>query len=212
LELSYWRRSGLANVMPKIAAILSDNSQSEKSISVMLSRDALFLDTEGIPSPGIGLSATQARTFAERLLTLAGEAESREAPEIGTGSGSILVVHDLTPRGERAFALALTLARESDAHLYLHVRDKSAWSGPGDVVEQCSRQLGVLRSVAARCAAEAASQGVRLKPCVLTIDGDSGAFGAPETDIDFLIMPRPDTSSERASCPANIGRYVVLVR
>ena len=133
-------------------------------------------------------------------------------PEIGATRGAILVVHDLTTRGEKAFELALTLARDSDAHLYLHVRNQSAWHYPGDVIEQCARQLGALQGVAARCAAEAARQGVRMKPCVMTIDGDGGSLAPPDADIDFLVMPRPDGSSEQAPCPTNIGRYIVLVR
>ena len=198
--------------MPKIATILSDDCQSQKSISLMLSRDALFLDPDGIPSPGIGLSAAQARALAERLLLLATQSEGKELPDIGTAPGAILVVPDLTTRGERAFALALTMARDSGAPLHLHVRNQSAWHHPGDVVEQCVMQLGALQGVAARCAAEAARQGVRMKPCVMTIDGDGGSLVPPDTEIDFLILPRPDASSEQAPCPTNIGRYTILVR
>ena len=202
----------LGNVMPKIATILSDDGQGQKSISLMLSRDALFLDPDGIPSPGIGLSATHARALAERLLMLAGQAEGKEMPEIGAASGAILVVHDLTTRGDRAFALALTMARDSDALLYLHVRNQPTWDQLGDVVEQTARQLGELQSVAARCAAAATGQGVRMKPCVMTIGGDGGSLAPPDTAIDFLILPRPDTSSEQALCPTDIGRYIILVR
>ena len=104
------------------------------------------------------------------------------------------------------------MARDSDALLYLHLRDQSAWHHPEDVVEQYARQLGALQDVCARCAAEAARQGVRMKPCVMTIDGDGGSLVPPDADIDFLILPRPDTSSEQALCPTNIGRYIVFVQ
>ena len=197
--------------MPKVATILSDDGQSQKSVSLMLSRDALFLDPDGIPSPGIGLSATQARALAERLLILASQAEGTETREIGATPG-ILVVHDLTTRGDRAFALALTMARDTDAPVYLHIRNQPAWHDTGDVIEQCARQLGALQGVAARCAAEAARQGVRMKPCVMTVDREGGALVPPDSDIDFLILPQPDTSSDQAPCPTNIGRYTVLVR
>ena len=196
--------------MPKIATILSDGDQGQKSISLMLSRDALFLDPDGIPSPGIGLSADQARTLAGRLLTLASQAEGEETAEIAATSAAIMVVHDGTTRGDRAFGLALRMARDSDAFLYLHIRDQSAWHHPGDVVEQYARPLGALQSIAARCATEAARQGVRMKPCVMTIDEHGGGLAAPDADIDFLILPRSD-NSEQAACPTGIGRYIVLV-
>ena len=176
----------------------------------MLSRDALFLDPDGIPSPGIGLSVTQARALAERLLMLASQAET--VPETAAASSAILVVHDGTTRGDRAFELAFTMARDYDALFYLHVRDQFAWHCPGDVVEQCARQLSVLQDVAARCAKQAARQRVRMKPRVMTIDEEGGALAPPDADIDFLILPQPDNSSEQATCPTNIGRYTVFVR
>ncbi len=200
--------------MPKIATILSHDDHGQQYISLLLSRDALFLDPEGIPSPGIGLSAAQARLLADRLVMLAGQADGQVVPESAKGSpAAILVVHDGTLRGDRAFGLALTMAQDSDATLYLYVCDQFQLPSPADdIVEECARQLGALQVVAARCAAEAASRAIRLKACVISMDAQGGAIVPPQEDIDFLILPQPDASSEEAVCRGDVGRYVVLVR
>src|SRR5262245_25666641 len=98
--------------MPKIMTVPSTNTQGRNSVSLLLSRDALFLDADGIPSPGIELSPEQARSLGERLLLLAQEAASPPTSQSRTQSAAILILHDGTKRGDRAFALALAMARD----------------------------------------------------------------------------------------------------
>ena len=69
--------------MPQIGMVLcpANGVVDHKTIALMLSRDALFMDPDGIPFPGIEFSPEQARRVAARLVTLADQAEGIQASD-----------------------------------------------------------------------------------------------------------------------------------
>ncbi len=69
-----------------------------------------------------------------------------------------------------------------------------------------------MRGIAARCAEEAARQSVRMESSIMTIDADREGIVLPDKDVDFVVVPQVDGSSEPAVIPGNVGRFVVLVR
>ena len=126
--------------------------------------------------------------------------------------GAILVVHDGTDCGERAFDLALSMARDTNTELHLHVRPPSEWELGTSSMERCVMHMDELQDIASRCRTVAESHGVRMKPNVTAFGEPNPVVLPPDTEIDFLIVPRPDRGSETPLIPSDLGRYMVLVR
>src|SRR5215471_5923139 len=107
--------------MPRIVTIRSKNETHEDVICLVLSQDAVTVDANGDPWCGITLTSGQARSLAERLFGFALEIENREEAGYRTSSlslphlDSVVVVHDGSLQGHRAFQMALQFASLSFA-------------------------------------------------------------------------------------------------
>jgi len=104
--------------MPQIVAVRAKDDSSRDTITVVLSQDAVCLGPDGQPWAGVSLSASLARSLAERLLGLAKEVETEGKTDQGAfrslaQATSILVLHEGSAQGHRAFSLALDLASRS---------------------------------------------------------------------------------------------------
>src|SRR5258705_7355262 len=104
--------------MPRIVTIRSKDDSNREVISLVLSQDAVTESPNGDPCAGVTLNSEQARSLARRLSKLAAELESREEdrfafPRSSIPIASVVVVHDGSQPGHRAFATALHLARRS---------------------------------------------------------------------------------------------------
>lgn len=110
--------------MPQIVAVRTKDDSSRDSIAVVLSQDAVCLGPDGQPWSGVSLSAQLARSLAARLLDLAKEIEDQDQkhalePRYLVPITSILVLHDGSLQGVRAFSLALDMAFRSNACIKL---------------------------------------------------------------------------------------------
>src|SRR5215831_18938179 len=109
--------------MPSISTMRSKDADNNDVVALILSQDSVSAGPDGDPWCGIALSAEQARTLAERLCDFAAEIENREEPGFRCSSGSIphiqtvMVLHDGSHQGHRAFRAALNLAAHSLAAL-----------------------------------------------------------------------------------------------
>ena len=46
----------------------------------------------------------------------------------------------------------------------------------------------------------------------MTMGADGEEIVPPEKEVDYVIVPQADSSSEPAVRPGNIGRFIVMVR
>ena len=105
--------------MPQIVTLRSKDKSNKDVISLVLSQDAVSADQNGDPWCGVSLSSEQARSLAERLASFALEIENQEEDGYRTSSRSfvhlrsVVVVHDGSQSGHRAFEAALHLASRS---------------------------------------------------------------------------------------------------
>ena len=111
--------------MPHIVTIRSKNETNQDVICLVLSQDAVAVDANGDPWCGVTLTSVQARSLAERLYSFALEIDNQEGQGYQTSSlslphlDSVVVVHDGSLQGHRAFQMALEFARRSFATLDL---------------------------------------------------------------------------------------------
>ena len=109
--------------MPRIFTIRAKDDSDRDVISLVLSQDAVSVGPNGDPWCGVTLSSAQARSLAQRLASIAVEIENQEETGYRTSSrslvhmGSVVVVHDGSQRGHRAFEAAFHLAGCSVASL-----------------------------------------------------------------------------------------------
>jgi hypothetical protein len=111
--------------MPRIVTVRAKGTSKEDSISLVLSQDAVCVGPDGDPYCGVTLSAGQARFLAERLTNLATEIENAEQYGHRTSSllfenvSSVVVLHDGSPQGHRAFQAAVRCASRTLGTLQL---------------------------------------------------------------------------------------------
>src|SRR5262249_35810524 len=109
--------------MPRIVTVRSKDGSNQDVISLVLSQDAIFVGPGGDPFCGVSLTPDQARSLAERLCSFASEIANQEHQGYRTSSrsfvhlGSVVVLHDGSQAGHRAFEAAFHLARRSQATL-----------------------------------------------------------------------------------------------
>src|SRR5215813_4026323 len=103
--------------MPRVVALRSTDRSKSDVVSLVLSQDAVVLGPNGDPWCGVSLSAEQARSLANRLSNIAAEIENQEEPGYRVSEQSLLhvssvvVVHDGSQLGHRAFEAAMEFAR-----------------------------------------------------------------------------------------------------
>src|SRR5262249_22212035 len=111
--------------MPRILTLRSKDESNREVISLVLSQDAVSIGPDGDPWCGLTLNSEQARLLAEWLTSLVKEIENREEKGFRTYSQSfvhlsaVVVVHDGSQCGHRAYEAASHLARRSFASLEL---------------------------------------------------------------------------------------------
>jgi hypothetical protein len=169
--------------MPHIVTIRSKNETSQDVICLVLSQDAVAVDANGDPWCGVTLTSQQARSLAERLYSFALEIDNREEQGYRTSSlslphlDSVVVVHDGSLEGHRAFQIALEFARRSFGTLHLvgifgiRIGTSEASSSPDDY----EWQKGWLIRMVERHVQQASAYGVTMnsmlfpanEPCAL---------------------------------------------
>src|SRR5262249_36617362 len=103
-------------VMPRIHTVRTKNDFNQDVISLVLSQDSVSVGPDGDPWCGISLNAEQARCLAQRLCNIAVEIENQEKEGYRTSPrslihlSSVVVVHDGSEQGHRAFQAAMEFA------------------------------------------------------------------------------------------------------
>src|SRR5215469_15357204 len=105
--------------MPRIVTLRAKGQLKEDVISLVLSQDAISVGPDGDPWCGVTLNAEQARLLAQRLCNIATEIENKEDCGHRTSAllfehaSSVVVLHDGSLRGHRAYQAALQCSSRS---------------------------------------------------------------------------------------------------
>lgn len=185
--------------MPQIVAIRTKDDSSADAIAVVLSQDAVCLGPDGQPWSGVTLNTQLARSLAERLLGLASEIEGQEQMA-ARGSvrslvqaTSILVFHDGSEQGHRAFALARDLASRSRAAIQLvgvyGVRQDRF--EPSGAPEDYEWQRGWLEKVVQMYLQEAETSGIELRTKLIPASDQQTLSDVIDGNgFDLIVLPR----------------------
>jgi hypothetical protein len=185
--------------MPQIVAVRTKNDSSQDTIAVVLSQDAICLGPDGQPWSGVSLNAKLARSLAARLLDLAKEVEGQgplqtqdSRPSLADVS-SVLVLHDGSAQGHRAFSLALDVASRSLATICLvglcGIRQDRF--EPSDAVEDYHWQRGWMERLAQMYAREAEHGGVDLRTILVAASDQKRLCEMLNEDgYDLVVIPR----------------------
>src|SRR5215831_10782491 len=105
--------------MPSISTIRSKDAENNEVVALILSQDSVSAGPDGDPWCGVSLSAEQARSLAQRLYDMAIEIENQEkkgyrtSPRLLVHLSSVVVVHDGSEQGHRAFQAGMDFARRT---------------------------------------------------------------------------------------------------
>jgi|SRR5262245_1664369 len=154
--------------MPRIVTIRSKNDTHHDVICLVLSQDAITIDGNGDPWCGVTLTSEQARSLAERLCDFALEIENQEEAGYRTSSlslphlDSVVVVHDGSLQGHRAFQTAFEFAKRSLATVDLVgiFGVRIGTSEASTAADDYEWQKGWLSSLAQRYTQQALADGV----------------------------------------------------
>jgi hypothetical protein len=200
--------------MPQIVAIRTRDDASRDTISVVLSQDAVCLGPDGQPWSGVSLSASLARSLAERLLGLAKEIEASEKESqretcasedsfrLLTQLSSILVLHDGSGQGHRAMELALDLALRSLASIqFVGVYGvKQDRLEPSDVAEDYEWQRKWIERLIQMYSQKAAQGGIELQATLAAASDQKMLSEAFEScRFDLIVLPRKFSDDTAAS-------------
>lgn len=185
--------------MPRIVTLRSKNGLDQDVISLVLSQDAVTTGPEGDPWCGVSLSSAQARCLAQRLSSIATEIENQETPGYRASTlslahlSSVVVVHDGSEQGHRAFQTAFEFASHSLCKLeFLGVFGISCGTTEAETGgKDCEWQKGWFCRLVELYSEQAASEGVALSfrlfsasdPCVL-LDV------LYRIDFDLIVIPK----------------------
>src|SRR5262245_7715410 len=184
--------------MPHIVTIRSKNETNQDVICLVLSQDAVAVDANGDPWCGVTLTSVQARSLAERLYSFALEIDNQEGQGYQTSSlslphlDSVVVVHDGSLQGHRAFQMALQFASRSLARLDLigifGIRlGTSEASASADDYEW---QKGWLSSLAQRYAQQAIADGVSMNSKLFPADDPCALLDTlNRMRFDLIVVP-----------------------
>ena|SRR5689334_9745711 len=184
--------------MPSISTIRSKDADNNDVVAIILSQDSVSAGPDGDPWCGIALNAEQARSLAERLNDFAAEIENHEEPGFRCSSKSIshlqtvLVVHEGSHQGHRAFRVALDLATLSLAALDfvgifgldVNTRKPSADS------DDYTWQQGWLDRLIEMYTREAADNGVTFNATTIPADEGLLLHILERTAFDLLVIPQ----------------------
>jgi len=184
--------------MPHIVTIRSKNETSQDVICLVLSQDAVAVDANGDPWCGVTLTSQQARSLAERLYSFALEIDNREEQGYRTSSlslphlDSVVVVHDGSLQGHRAFQIALEFARRSLGTLHLvgifgiRIGTSEASSSPDDY----EWQKGWLIRMVERYVQQASADGVSMNSTLFPANEPSALLDTLyRMRFDLIVIP-----------------------
>jgi len=199
--------------MPQIVTLRTDSDPNGETIAVVLSQDAVCLGPDGEPWSGVSLNSQEARTLAARLVALAVEIEGqrdldrRTCPDSLDKLASILVFHDGSEQGHRAFRLALDLAARSLATIQL-IGIFGVQAGklePSALPEDYEWQRGWLGRLTQMYSGEAEKEGVELRT-TLVAASDQQAMSElfDGSRFDLIVFPHrvSDSSDECGTAKA----------
>src|SRR5262245_3526826 len=185
-------------IMPSISTIRSKDTDNNDVVALILSQDSVSAGPDGDPWCGIALSAEQARSLAERLCDFANEIENQEEPGFRCSSRlmphlhTVLVLHDGTHQGHRAFRAALNLAARSLAALdFIGI---FGWDmetrRPSPNSDDYMWQQGWLERLIEMYTRDAAMDRVTFNAMTLPADEVLLVRMLEETAFDLLVMPQ----------------------
>jgi hypothetical protein len=193
--------------MPQIVAVRTKDDSSQETIAVVLSQDAVCLGPDGQPWSGVSLSAPLARSFAERLLGLAKEIEDqkqiakRDPFRSLIQVNSILVFHDGSGQGHRAWELAMDLASRSLATMQLVgiYGVQQAGLDSSSAADDSEWQRGWLERLVQMYVREAEQGGVELRRTLAAANDQPRLSAVCEGAFDLIVVPRR-FSDDTAGC------------
>jgi len=184
--------------MPHIVTIRSKNETNQDVICLVLSQDAVAVDANGDPWCGVKLTSVQARSLAERLYSFALEIDNQEGQGYQTSSlslphlDSVVVVHDGSLQGHRAFQMAFEFSRRSFAALDLvgifgvRIGTSEASSSPDDD----EWQKGWLSRLVERYAQQAITDGVSMNSMLFPANDPCGVLDTLyRMRFDLIVIP-----------------------
>src|SRR5262245_11809082 len=185
--------------MPRIVTVRSKDESNRDVISLVLSQDAVSASPNGDPWCGITLTSEQARSLAGRLWNFAAEIENQEQKGYRTSSrsigrlGSVVVVHDGSQPGHRAFEAALHLASRSLAALdFIGVFGISngAAGEPSVLHEDYEWQRGWLTRLVEMYAEQASANGVAFNASFFPANDPCRLLDTLQRmDFDLIVIP-----------------------
>src|SRR5262245_29408468 len=201
LSLSWYAANAsntIEEFMPSISTIRSKDPQNNDVVALILSQDSVSASPDGDPWCGIALSAEQARSLAERLYDFANEIENREEAGFRCSSRfmphlhTVLVLHDGSHQGHRAFRAALNLAARSLAALdFIGI---FGWDPetrqPSTNSNDYLWQQGWLERLIEMYTRDAADDGVTFNAMTLPSDEGLLVHMLEETAFDLLVIPQ----------------------
>jgi len=185
--------------MPRIVTVRSKDGSNQDVISLVLSQDAIVVGPDGDPLCGVTLRPDQARSLAERLRSFAIEIERQEHQGYRTSSrsfihlASVVVLHDGSEAGHRAFEAALHLASRSLATLdFVGIFGISNVTGEPSVLrEDYEWQKGWLTQLVELCKEQTTATGISFNSRLFPANDPCGLFDKLHTmDFDLVVMPR----------------------
>jgi len=189
--------------MPHILAVRAKDDSNRDTITVVLSQDAVCLGPDGEPWAGVSLNAQKARSLAERLLSLAKEVDVPQKTDQASFRSlaqvaSILVLHDGSAQGHRAYSLALDLASRSLASIHVvgiyGVRQETSVD-----LNDCEWERGWIERLVRLYSREAAKSGIDLQSMLVAANDEeklAGLFGS--NGFDLIVLPR--RFSDNSAC------------
>lgn len=184
--------------MPQIVAVRTKDVSSRDIISVVLSQDAVCLGPDGQPWAGVALNAQLARSLAQRLLGLAneldaqGQKDSTANPSLAQIS-SVLIFHDGSSQGHRAFSLAFDIASRSLASIKIAViyGIQESRFAPSEQSDDYEWQKGWMERLVKMYSSEAAQARIELHSTLVAANDEQQVaelFNA--RGFDLIVLPR----------------------
>jgi nucleotide-binding universal stress UspA family protein len=185
--------------MPQIVTLRTDSDPNGETIAVVLSQDSVCLGPDGQPWSGVSLNSQEALQLASRLISLALEIEGqkqedqRTSPRSLVELASILVFHDGSEQGHRAFRLALDLATRSMATIHFAgvFGVQAGRFEPSDLPADYEWQRSWLGRLTQMYSGEAEKEGVELRT-TLVAAGDRQAMSElfDSGRFDLIVLPQ----------------------
>jgi hypothetical protein len=181
--------------MPRIVTMRSKDESSREVVSLVLSQDAVCLGPDGEPGCGVTLNSEQARSLAERLYGFADEIDNQEEPGYRNSTrsltqlASVLVLHDGSQQGHRAFRAGLDLAARALAALELIGIFGIGQPGEPPAAGDYAWQEEWLNRLVEMYTEQAAAEGVSFQSRSITAGDEYALAGLLTRKHDLIVVP-----------------------